>query len=156
VAGLFLGVYPGLAAAHGWAAAIPAAIYERLDATAALRRSREIARGGFGGMLLWLSLLAVQAVVFANLLIFGQLLPEVLRMLLGFDLPALSQWFAPRNPAFVLLSLGLSYAMVDAVRAATSVIYYLSGRTEREGTDLLARLAHLRAGRGRIVEHELV
>jgi hypothetical protein len=154
--GFVLGIYPGLAAANAWFTAMPAAIFERLEAPVALRRSREIAGDTYAPLRVWFALFAVQLVIFLNLLLVAAILPFLLRMLVGIDLPALEQWVSSGNPVFLLLALALSYAATDALRVATSAIFYLSSRTEREGTDLLARVLQLRAGRGRIVEHELV
>lgn len=154
--GFVLGIYPGLSATNAWFAAMPIAIFERLDGPAALRRSRAVAGDTYAPLRLWFALFAIQLVVFINLLLVAAILPWLLRTLVGVDVPALEQWVTPSNPVFVLLALALSYAATDALRVAASALFYLSSRTEREGTDLLARVIQLRAGRGRIVEHELV
>ncbi len=152
VGGAIVGFYPGLASVNAWCVAIPAAVNEPLDAPSALARSSSLMKGSYAGMQAWIVCLVLQTLVFINLLMIGSFMPEVLRILLGYDLPTLSVWTSPGNPVFLALTFGLSIAAGDVMRSAAFCVLYLNARTEREGNDLLVRLKRLAATRGRAVE----
>lgn len=143
--GLCAMVYPGLAAWNRWAVAIPAAVYEGLGASAAMTRSARLMERSTAGMSLALHTGLLGLFVFANLLVLGALLPDLLRIFLGTDLPWLSRHVSIRNGTYVVLAAGLSMAAADAARMAGAAVLYLNMRIEREGSDLKTRLERLRA-----------
>jgi len=90
-AGLAAAVYPGLATVNSGGLALSAAVFERLDPAAALRRSRALMKGSFAGAGLWGLLLAVWALLFVNVLMFGAFGPEIAPSLFGLSLPHLER-----------------------------------------------------------------
>lgn len=154
--GLPAGGYPGLAAVNAWCLGLPAAVFEDLDAGSALKRSGALMKKSFAGAALWLVVAGGGIFVFANLLLIGALLPHFVPVLIGVDLPMLTQRLTPGNPIFLWITAGISWTIMDLVRVAAFAVLYLNARTEREGSDLLARLRNLQPSRVRMPERDLV
>lgn len=144
--GLALAIVPGLSVINSRSLALPAAIFEGVPASRALRRSRELTKGSVSGMGLWGALLLAWVALFANALCFGALAPQIVRTLLGLSFPMIEHLISPDNGTFVLMSAGVAWALCDALRTVAFAILYMNARIEQEGSDLRARVEQIRAG----------